>query len=132
MASKIKQYFGIKFPFTSNNEDGLFIDLNTTLKDKVASQIAHLLLTQKGTRLKKPDFGTKLINFIFEQNDSLTWSNVENEIKDCVSKYIPNVNINEVSVIQDTKTDDNDILIDVKYNVKNGNKTESHRMAIKL
>lgn len=131
MGGKIKQYYDIKFPFTSNNEDGFFIDLNKSIKDKVASQIAHLILTNKGTRLRMPDFGTNLMKFIFEQNDSLSWQGVENEIKECVSKYIPNVLINEVVVVRDTG-DDNTILIDVKYSVNDGRKIEGYRMAIKL
>jgi phage baseplate assembly protein W len=131
MAGKIKQYYDIKFPFTSNNEDGFFIDLNKSIKDKVASQIAHLILTNKGTRLRKPDFGTNLTRYIFEQNDSLTWENVENDIKENVSKYIPNANINEVVVVRDT-TNDNTILIDVKYSVNTGRGVEGYRMAIKL
>ena len=78
-----------------------------------------------------PDFGTNLVKFIFEQNDSLSWQGVENEIKECVSKYIPNVLINEVVVVRDTG-DDNTILIDVKYSVNDGRKIEGYRMAIKL
>ena len=40
MAGKIKQYYDIKFPFTSNNEDGFFIDLNKSIKDKAERKAA--------------------------------------------------------------------------------------------
>ena len=42
--AQIKQYFDIKFPFTSNNVDGFFIDLNETIGDKVLSEILHDLI----------------------------------------------------------------------------------------
>jgi phage baseplate assembly protein W len=130
MASTIKQYYDIKFPFTTNNDDGHFIDLNPSLKDKVASQIAHLLLTTKGTRLRMPDFGTRLVDFIFNPNDEVTWEGIQNEIKENVSKYIPNALIDDITVVRDEQ-DDNAIYIDVKYIVNDG-KNKGYRMVVKL
>ena len=130
MANTIKQYYDIKFPFTTNNDDGHFIDLNPSLKDKVASQIAHLLLTTKGTRLRMPDFGTRLVDFIFNPNDEVTWEGIQNEIKENVSKYIPNALIDDITVVRDEQ-DDNAIYIDVKYIVNDG-KNKGYRMVVKL
>ncbi len=132
MQPRIKQYYGIKFPFTNNNFDGHFIDLNQSLESKVASQIAHLLLTRKGTRLRMPDFGTNLTTYIFDQNDGLTWSNVEGEIRECVAKYIPNTTINKVVVTSGNNGEDNSIMVDVQYTVSNGKNKEGYRMALKL
>ena len=61
----IKQYYGIKFPFTSNNLDGFFLDMNERVEDKIASEILHVILTPKRSRIRKPDFGTDLAKFIF-------------------------------------------------------------------
>ena len=68
-----KQYYGIKFPFTDRNMEGFFVDLNSTIQDKVASEIAHVILTPKGTRLRRPEFGTDLLKYVFEPNDDMSW-----------------------------------------------------------
>ena len=131
MSAKKIQYFDIKFPFTSNNNEGLFIDLNRSLNEKVASQIAHLILTRKGTRLRDPEFGTKLVEFIFNQNDDLSWSEVRNEITNSVSRFIPNATITDVSVIRD-EGQDNTIMVDIQYSIKTGNKDEGYRMVLNI
>lgn len=131
MATIKKQYYGIKFPFTANNEMEFFIDLNTTLKDKVASEIAHVLLTPKRSRIRKPDFGTDLIKYIFEPNDELTWEGVEKEAKESISKYVSNTELTKIDIIRSEK-DPNAIYLDLRYSVKKGKKVENNRTVIKL
>ena len=75
-----KQYYGIKFPFTANNLDGFFLDLNERIEDKVASEILHTIMTPKRSRIRKPEFGTDLAKYIFEPSDELTWENVKSEV----------------------------------------------------
>ena len=62
--SNRRQFFNIKFPFVCENEDALFIDLNNDINEKVNSEIAHVILTPKGMRLRMPEFGTDLIKYI--------------------------------------------------------------------
>lgn len=129
--SKKRQYYGIKYPFTVNNEDGLFVDLNENMQDKVGSEIAHVLLTPKKSRIMMPDFGTDLLHFIFNENNERNWEDVEDEIKDAVSKYVPNASIDSIGAVRD-ENDDNAVYIDVKYSVKRGLSSENNRMVIKL
>ena len=131
MAIIKKQYYGIKFPFTISKQDGFFVDLNNDLKDKVASEIAHVILTQKGTRLKMPDFGTDLIKYIFEPSDTLEWNTVESEIRRAVGQYVSNATIQSVEVKRD-ESEDHSIYLDITYAIKKGNKEENNRAVIKL
>ena len=131
MAIIKKQYYGIKFPFTISKQDGFFVDLNSDLKDKVASEIAHVILTQKGTRLKMPDFGTDLIKYIFEPSDTLEWNTVESEIRRAVGQYVSNATIQSVEVKRD-ESEDHSIHLDIMYAIKKGNKEENNRAVIKL
>ena len=131
MAIIKKQYYGIKFPFTISKQDGFFVDLNNDLKDKVASEIAHVILTQKGTRLKMPDFGTDLIKYIFEPSDTLEWNTVESEIRRAVGQYVSNATIQSVEVKRD-ESEDHSIYLDIMYAIKKGNKEENNRAVIKL
>ena len=131
MASKTKQYYNIKYPFTINNEDGLFMDLNESVRDMVASELLHIILTRKGDRLRMPNFGTNLIDFIFNPSDSITWSGVMAEIRDAVSTYLPNAHIDDVTVVRDEQND-NGIYVDVKYSVAQGNISTNNRVVVKL
>ena len=127
----INKHYGIKFPFTIRNNDNVFLDLNNNLHEKVASEIAHVILTPKKTRLRMPDFGTDLIRYIFSPNDELSWGDIETEIRGAVTKYVPGGVLEKVEVFQ-SEGDDNTILLSVNFGVKKGNTVENNRMVIKL
>ena len=124
-----KQYYGIKFPFTVNNEDRFFIDINENIEEKLGSEILHVILTQKGTRIRRPDFGTNLVKYIYEQNDNLTWESVENEIKNAVSKSIPSIRIKSISVTQE---EDNNMYLDISFTYNTGLSENISRLAVKI
>lgn len=65
-------------------------------KDAFSSNLLLLLLTQKGERYYESDYGTNLLRYVFEPNDTLTANDIEQEIKNTVSKYIPNLLVNSV------------------------------------
>lgn len=130
------QYFNIKFPFTANNNNGFFLDLNEDIGDKVASEIAHVVLTPKRTRIRMPDFGTDLIKFIFEPNDTAVWEDIEEEIKNSVNKYVEGVTILKVDVLkninEDEEEDEENIILDIKYNINKGIRSENNRLLLKI
>lgn len=128
---RLKQYYGIKYPFTNNNHEGFFIDLNGNIDEKVASYLLHTILTPKGSRLRKPDFGTNLAKYIFEQNDEMTWDIIRSEINDAVSKHVKNVKINDINIIR-SKENDNEIYLELKYEVQKGYKSENNRLVVKM
>jgi phage baseplate assembly protein W len=129
--SKIRRYYGIKFPFTTDNQDGIFVDLNKTLDDKVASELLHVILTPKRTRIRMPNFGTDLIKFIFEMGDDNTWSSIKSEIETAVSCYVQNTKLNDIEVLRDT-TDETKVFLKITYSVQKGNTTENKVLAVKL
>jgi phage baseplate assembly protein W len=76
-----QQLFGIKYTFTQDDYQNFFVDANTTEKDKVRSQIMHVIFTPKGQRIRMPEFGTDLIKYIFSPSDSESWESVKNKIR---------------------------------------------------
>ena len=74
-----KKYINIRFPFQKSDE-GQYLQLNKTTKEAIKSDLLHLLLTNKGDRLYMPDFGTNLYKYVFEQNDSISHSEIKREI----------------------------------------------------
>lgn len=113
MASSIN----IKFPLQDDAVTNQFFQLNQTTKNAYSSDLLLLLLTNKGERVYDPNFGTNLQKFLFEPEDSVTQSLVETDIRDTVSKYIPDLTIQNIQFI--TNQDDitiNENQINVKIN----------------
>lgn len=127
----VKQKYGIKYPFTSDNNDNLYLDLNETFADGVKSQVLHVIFTPKGQKLRDPEFGTDLIKYIFNPSIDTTFENIKKEIMAQVSKYVPNVEFRDISIYKDEE-DDNDIIVMVEYGVTVGVKTEITKVGVKL
>ena len=111
-----RQHYGITFPITAKSFEKTLLDLNLNEADGIKSQIMHLIFTPIGQRLRKPLFGSKLIQFIFNPNDSQTWGDVVRDIKEMISNNIPNCNINDISVSE--VEDGLGLVADIKYTVE--------------
>jgi len=89
--------YGINFPF-QDSTDGKYFSLSQTADEEVRTDLLHLILTRKGSRYYLPDFGTRIYEFIFEPMDGTTFDLIKDDIKLSVSKYIPNLTINEITI----------------------------------
>lgn len=125
------QKWGIKYPFTCNNLDEVYIDTNNTYLEGIKSQIIHVIFTPKGTKLRDPNFGTNLVNYIFGPKDDEQFSLIKNDITSQVGKYVPAAKFKDITVYGD-ETDERGIVVSVSYSVKVGNKVEDTTVAIKL
>ena len=98
------KHININFPFKDSGE-GFYLDLTKVDSDAIKADLMHLILTQKGQRFYLPEFGTNLIQFIFEPNDNVTLGDIKQEISDVVARYMPNLKIKEVKVEQSTEVE---------------------------
>jgi phage baseplate assembly protein W len=89
--------YGVNFPFRESYV-GKYLDVSDTTEEEVRSNLIHLLLTRKGYRYYLPDFGTRLYEYIFEPLDGPTFSEIEGEIRDSVERYMPGVQITNISI----------------------------------
>lgn len=99
-----EKFININFPF-KDSVKGFFVDLTKTDSQAIKADLMHLILTNKGERLYLPDFGTNLRRYIFNPNDNQTHSDIKQEINDVVSKYLPNLKINEVLIEKTTASE---------------------------
>jgi phage baseplate assembly protein W len=100
--------YGITFPFR-NSFDGKYLDLTDFANEEVRTDLVHLLLTRKGTRYFMPDFGTRLLEYIFEPMDGPTFQSIESEIRDTVKRYIPNLQITNISIVDSSLEEANQV-----------------------
>ena len=121
--------YNITYPFKDNNETKSFIQMNQVSKDSYSSNLLLLLLTQKGERYYESDYGTNLLKYIFEPNDDLTSTQVEEEIRNTVALYIPEIKISSVSFNWSTneegnKIPDSQLNVNIKFTYSEGWLTE--------
>jgi phage baseplate assembly protein W len=129
--------YNITFPFKDNVTTNEFLSSNIITKDSYSSNLILLLLTQQGERYYNSDYGTNLLKYIFEPNDAITAPEIEKEIKDTVSKYIPEIKI--TSVIFDWQYDndgnqisDDQLNVNIKFIYQEGNFNDEGDLNIKF
>lgn len=127
----LTQKYGINYPFTSNNDEEVYIDLNKSYKESIESQVLHIIFTPKGQRLRDPEFGSDFIQYLFDQNDSMTEDAVKASIKDSISRYVPNVEFKDIDTLQDPQ-DEHSVIVTVTYTIKMGTYEEENKVSIKI
>jgi phage baseplate assembly protein W len=90
--------YGIDYPFRDSSK-GDYLNMTEIPEKEIRANLIHLILTRRGSRYYLPDFGTRMYEFIFDQNDFVTHNLIEEEIREGVKKYIPNLEINSISIV---------------------------------
>ena len=90
--------YGIDYPFRDSSK-GDYLNMTEIPEKEVRANLIHLILTRRGSRYYLPDFGTRIYEFIFDQNDFITHNLIEEEIREGVKKFIPNLEINSISIM---------------------------------
>lgn len=124
------QYYGIKYPFTYDNGDSLYLDLNETYEDSIQSQILHIIFTPKGQKLRDPEFGSDLIKYLFDPANGTTFDNIKTQIRNDIATRISNVVFDDIQILNGE--DDNSRIVSVLYTVKKGNVEVQNNVAIKI
>jgi phage baseplate assembly protein W len=90
------KYINIKFPLEDDPINNFFLGRNRTTKEALVSNLNLLLLTNKWERYFNPLYGSDLLRFIFEPNDSNVRDQLDREIKDMVKRFIPQLSIENI------------------------------------
>lgn len=117
MGQRIKQQYGIKYPFTTVLDNGQFVDVNLSLKSKIRSIVMHVIFTPKGQKIRDPEFGTDLIRNIFEPNEQQTWGKIQDAISKALAKYLPSVTLNNIEMLKN-EDEPSEVFVKVEYSIK--------------
>jgi len=63
-----------------------------------------------------PDFGVGIQTYLFQNFNELTYTQIENDIRDQVSKYLPVVNVNRVG-FDNSSPDSSTLQIALEYSI---------------
>ena len=77
-----------------------------------------------------PEFGTDLIRYIFEPNDSYSWSGVKKSIQESVSRWVKGVKLDNIEVF--TTEDGVTVYVRVDYTVEQGNSSYKNSIAVEI
>tara|TARA_B100000780_G_C20973811_1_gene388890 strand:- start:75 stop:482 length:408 start_codon:yes stop_codon:yes gene_type:complete len=93
---------GFGFPL---NGDAVFVPTYLT-RDQIKANMVNFLLTNKGERVFRPNFGANLRNLLFENILDITTEELKNNIQTEITKHFPSVEIKEIKFnnVPDTNT----------------------------
>jgi len=109
------KYINVTYPF-KNSDKGFYFELNSDDNSAIKSDLLHLILTRKGQRFYNPSFGTNLLQFIFEPNDSLTLNSIKEEIKTVVKRYLPKLEITNI-LVEESSESEYAATVRIDYNI---------------
>lgn len=110
----------IQFPLTDDTRNFGFLATDTATRDVFRSKLHLLLLTETGEVYYNPEFGTNLKRFIFEPSDQSTQQDIAAEITRKVSRFIPGLEILEITFEDRTGTDNNRITATTYFRYPDG------------
>jgi uncharacterized protein len=97
-----------------------------TSYEQIKSNIKNVLLTKKLERIMNPDFGSGLEELLFEQNDEVLISDIEDTITETVEKWLPYVSIESVNArATNQQKDRNEIYVSITFRMRNNPTIES-------
>lgn len=101
-------FTGFKFPFSGNETS---LPAAATDNDLIKQSLIQIVLTQKGERVMRPDFGSRAMSFVFENNNETLAEAVRTDITSAVAKFEPRVILRKVQVTRE----DNSVTVDLQY-----------------
>jgi len=106
-----RKAIGFGFPL---NGDAVFVPTYFT-RDQIKANLVNYLLTNRGERIFNPNFGANLRALLFEQIDDLTTDSLRDIIQQDISRFFPNVVIQEISF--NNTPDSNTINFTLTYSI---------------
>lgn len=109
---------GCHFPVTVDTLTGHMQE--SAYEQNIKESIYLIIMTKKGERVMRPDFGCDIHSFMFDTMDFNTLTRMEQGVREALIRWEPRIHDIEVEVRDDVK-DNNAVQIDVKYRVRNTN-----------
>lgn len=92
---------GILLPFGT---DKTFLKLSYTTEEQAVTNLKNLLLTIKGERPFQPDFGTDIMNILFDQNQSDILRKLKESVESDINYWLPYIIIDDIDISSENNT----------------------------
>tara|TARA_R110002012_G_scaffold15255_1_gene61212 strand:+ start:159 stop:569 length:411 start_codon:yes stop_codon:yes gene_type:complete len=106
---------GLAFPLRSDGIGGVMTQSEnlTALRDGVI----QLIMTARGARVMRPDYGTDIRQSVFEPMDSTTVDTLRGQITQTIAKYEPRVVVQQLNIFP--QEEQNTLTISLVLSTKN-------------
>ena len=105
-------YIGLSFPLRKDSNNDFRLTKNSLEQSR--HNLRNLLLTQVGERVGQPEFGSRLRELCFEQQNDELPENIEKEVRRAVSEWLDYINIQNVETLTE-EGDLNQIYVKIDY-----------------
>jgi phage baseplate assembly protein W len=112
----MKDFLGRGWTFPVAVDAGGRIALSEYEND-IREALRIILLTAKGERVMRPDFGAGLHDFVFESMSATTIGRVQAAVRDALIEWEPRIQVLEVNV-EAERGEIGKLLIDIDYKVR--------------
>ena len=119
-----RKAIGFGFPL---NGDAVFKPTYQT-RDQIKANLVNFLLTNKGERVFRPDFGGDLRSLLFENIVNTSLDELQQKIEDDISAEFPLVDVRSLDFTNEE--DNNTINFELTYDVRNFGVTDSLNILI--
>ena len=109
--SQPRKAVGFGFPINGN---AVFVPTFTT-KDQIKANLVNFLLTNKGERVFRPNYGADLRSQVFELLESDSLENLESTISEHIQNQFPTIEVKEIKF--DPQPDNNTLFFSLTYTV---------------
>lgn len=110
--AKIVFYKDLNLAFTPHPVTGDVSPL--TDETAIRRSLLNLIKTKKGTRPFRPDFGSNVYNYLF-QNGPFVEDSLNRDLYETITRYEPRVIVNRIQ----SSINDDEIKIEVFYTIRN-------------
>ena len=105
---------GWRFPLGVNSRRGVAMSQH---ERDIDESIRIILVTGKGERRMRPDFGCGINDLVFAPNNATTWGLIAHQVEEALGWWEPRIELADVDVRPDS-TDTSRLLVSIRYRVK--------------
>lgn len=117
---KNKSFLGTGFSFPIEVEEATGRMKTVSLEEDIAQAIQIILMTRKGERVMRPDFGCDIYEYAFDTMDFTTRFQMEQAVREALMVWEPRI-INVEVHINDAQETEGMLLIEISYVVRSTN-----------
>ena len=108
---------GIGFPFRVDRSTGKIAMAHQ--EEDIRQAIEVILRTQRGERVMRPGFGTRIMDYVFEENTRDIGFALERDVFDALTRWEPR--IRDIEVAAEASPVENAMNVRVQYTVRSTN-----------
>ena len=120
MTDRAKGFLGTGFHFPIEVEEATGRMKTVSLEEDITQAIRIILMTRKGERVMRPDFGCDIYDYAFDAMDYTTLVQMEHTVREALMIWEPRITNVEVR-INDEQEQEGMLLIEISYLVRSTN-----------